>query len=104
MGVMPHLGDLIAGGISGDLRSTLPTNSAVAWPSFMTGRNAGKHGVFDFTLRVASDRTLLAPADSRSIRSGYTVTHRLRNDDVGRGWASRIVTGRGDRHLDARSR
>ncbi len=68
-GVMPHLGTLITDGVSGDLRSTLPTNSAVAWPSFMTGRNAGKHGVFDFTLRVASDRTLLAPADSRSIRS-----------------------------------
>jgi predicted AlkP superfamily phosphohydrolase/phosphomutase len=69
MGVMPHLGDLIAGGISGDLRSTMPTNSAVAWPSFLTGRNAGKHGVFDFTLRVPGDPTLLAPADSHSIRS-----------------------------------
>jgi predicted AlkP superfamily phosphohydrolase/phosphomutase len=68
-GLMPHLGTLIDNGVSGDLRSTLPTNSAVAWPSFMTGRNAGKHGVFDFTLRVARDRTLLAPADSRSIRS-----------------------------------
>jgi predicted AlkP superfamily phosphohydrolase/phosphomutase len=68
-GVMPRLGDLLDQGTSGDLLSTLPTNSAVAWPSFLTGRNAGKHGVFDFTLRVPGHPTLLAAADSRSIRS-----------------------------------
>jgi predicted AlkP superfamily phosphohydrolase/phosphomutase len=68
-GVMPHLADLLEAGTSGNLRSPIPTNSAVAWPSFLTGRNAGKHGVFDFTLRAPDDATLLVPADSRSIRS-----------------------------------
>jgi predicted AlkP superfamily phosphohydrolase/phosphomutase len=68
-GLMPNLAGLLERGVSGNLRSTLPTNSAVAWPSFLTGRNAGKHGVFDFTLRVPGDRTLMAAADSRSIRA-----------------------------------
>jgi predicted AlkP superfamily phosphohydrolase/phosphomutase len=68
-GLMPNLAELVDAGISGDLRSSVPTNSAVAWPTFLTGRNAGKHGVFDFTLRTPHDPHLLAAADSRSIRS-----------------------------------
>jgi predicted AlkP superfamily phosphohydrolase/phosphomutase len=78
-GAMPNLAELINRGVSGNLRSTLPTNSAVAWPSFLTGRNAGKHGVFDFTLRVPGDRTLMAAADSRSIRSETFVSALGRN-------------------------
>lgn len=68
-GVMPHLAQLLETGISGNLRSTLPTNSGVAWPSFMTGRNSGKHGVFDFTQRAPKDPMRLVGANSRSIRS-----------------------------------
>lgn len=68
-GVMPNLGRLVSAGISGPLRSTLPTNSGVAWPSFMTGRNSGKHGVFDFTQRAPNDPARMVGANSRSIRS-----------------------------------
>jgi predicted AlkP superfamily phosphohydrolase/phosphomutase len=56
-GHLPNLGRLMAGGVWGDLASTLPPTTSPAWPSFMTGMNPGKHGVFDFihpaTLRDA---------------------------------------------------
>jgi predicted AlkP superfamily phosphohydrolase/phosphomutase len=35
-------------GVAGDLESTLPPVTSPAWPTFMTGKNPGKHGVFDF--------------------------------------------------------
>ncbi len=45
---LPTLRDLMQRGISGDLASTLPPLTATAWPSFMTGKQPGRHGVFDF--------------------------------------------------------
>jgi predicted AlkP superfamily phosphohydrolase/phosphomutase len=47
-GRLPNLARLIAEGSSGELASTLPPLTAPAWASFMTGKNPGKHGVFDF--------------------------------------------------------
>ncbi len=35
-------------GVYGNLKSTIPPVSAPAWTSFMTGKNPGKHGIFDF--------------------------------------------------------
>jgi len=47
-GDLPNLARLIRDGVSGPLRSTIPPSSPPAWTSFMTGKNPGKHGVFDF--------------------------------------------------------
>lgn len=47
-GRLPNLGRLMAEGASGPLRSTIPPLSPAAWVSAMTGRNPGRHGVFDF--------------------------------------------------------
>lgn len=47
-GHLPNLGRLIASGVHGELESTLPPVTSPAWPTFMTGCNPGKHGVFDF--------------------------------------------------------
>lgn len=47
-GHLPHLAKLIAEGTSGPLESTLPPVTSPAWPSFVTGKNPGRHGVFDF--------------------------------------------------------
>src|SRR5687767_5625979 len=79
-GVMPHLGVVLETGVSGNLRSTPPTNSAVAWPSFLTGRNAGRHGVFDFMRRSPRDPTVLAPAHTESIGSETFLATLGRND------------------------
>jgi predicted AlkP superfamily phosphohydrolase/phosphomutase len=47
-GHLPNFARLIANGVHGDLESTLPPVTSPAWPTFMTGCNPGKHGVFDF--------------------------------------------------------
>jgi predicted AlkP superfamily phosphohydrolase/phosphomutase len=47
-GHLPHLAQLIAQGTHGLLESTLPPVTSPAWPSFVTGKNPGRHGVFDF--------------------------------------------------------
>lgn len=47
-GDMPNTARLIEKGVSGKLRSTVPPVTPPAWVSFMTGKNPGKHGVFDF--------------------------------------------------------
>lgn len=48
-GKLRNLHKLIQEGASGPLKSTLPPVSALAWPSFYTGKNSGKHGIYGFT-------------------------------------------------------
>lgn len=50
-GRLPNLGKLLADGTHGDLLSTVPPMTFPAWNAFMTGKNPGKHGVYDFTER-----------------------------------------------------
>jgi predicted AlkP superfamily phosphohydrolase/phosphomutase len=47
-GRMPALARLIARGVRAPLRSTCPPVSAPAWVTFLTGKQPGKHGVFNF--------------------------------------------------------
>ncbi|MFC4541786.1 alkaline phosphatase family protein [Halosolutus amylolyticus] len=47
-GVMPTVRRLFDGGTSGPLESGIPPWTASAWPSLYTGKNPGKHGVYDF--------------------------------------------------------
>ncbi len=68
-GRMPHLQALIEQGARAGLQSTWPPVTALAWPSFYTGRNAGKHGVFSFVRldeagqeRVVDARSVHGPA------------------------------------------
>lgn len=51
-GELPVLAGLVAAGAHGPLRSTLRPESSVAWSSFATGVNAGRHGVFGFAGHV----------------------------------------------------
>lgn len=47
-GKLPTLKRILENGTHGVLLSTHQSNSPQAWTSFMTGKNAGKHGIFDF--------------------------------------------------------
>ncbi len=47
-GALPNLARLRAQGVSGTLQSIFPPLSPVAWTGVMTGKNSGKHGVFEF--------------------------------------------------------
>src|SRR5207245_10776734 len=46
-GVLPNLQSLIGRGGKAVLRSTVPTHSWAAWPSFLTGVEPADHGVYD---------------------------------------------------------
>ncbi len=63
-GVLPNLSRVMERGASGVLRSTIPTNSASAWVSFMTGKNPGRHGVYEFQVQPTpgSPRRIIANA------------------------------------------
>jgi len=66
-GLMPNLGSLMRDGVSGNLKSVVPTNSAAAWASFMTGKNPGKHGIFEFRMRRREDFWRYTVVSSRHI-------------------------------------
>ncbi len=50
-GKLPTLKKLMDSGAWSELRSTVPPVTASAWSSFMTGKNPGAHGLFDFMRR-----------------------------------------------------
>lgn len=58
-GYLPNLSQIMEDGVYGDLRSTLPPVTSPAWPTFMTGCNPGKHGVFDFIQPHGDNFTLV---------------------------------------------
>jgi predicted AlkP superfamily phosphohydrolase/phosphomutase len=58
-GHLPNLARLMAEGVTADLASTLPPVTSPAWPTFMTGVNPGKHGVFDFIQPHGENFTLV---------------------------------------------
>ncbi len=58
-GHLPRLAGLMRDGVTADLASTLPPVTSPAWPTFMTGVNPGKHGVFDFIQPHGENFTLV---------------------------------------------
>lgn len=50
-GDMPHFSALAEHGVFSELETTCPPISPVAWSSFTTGVNPGKHNIFDFLNR-----------------------------------------------------
>lgn len=50
-GRLPNLARLVREGAAGSLESTVIPNTPPAWISFMTGKNPGKTGIYDFLRR-----------------------------------------------------
>ena len=50
-GELPNLARIQAAGSYTRLKTTYPAQTPVAWSSFMTGTNPGRHGIFDFICR-----------------------------------------------------
>lgn len=65
-GYLPTVGRLMAEGACGTLQSTLPPVTSPAWPTFATGKNPGKHGVFDFIRPTGGEFEMV---NSTSIRA-----------------------------------
>ena len=68
---LPNIARLIAGGARADLQTTFPPITAVAWSSFMTGKNPGKHGIFEFVRREQHSKRELAV--NASFRKGRAI-------------------------------
>jgi len=49
-GFLPNIQTLLDNGVYGILESSIPPITAPAWVSFATGKNPGKHGIYDFIM------------------------------------------------------
>jgi predicted AlkP superfamily phosphohydrolase/phosphomutase len=74
-GRLPHLSRLQADGCYRRLATTLPALTPVAWASFLTGSNPGKHNVFDFLSR--DRRNYLPVLSSVRVSGGKKPSMRL---------------------------
>ncbi|QZP38248.1 alkaline phosphatase family protein [Halobaculum magnesiiphilum] len=61
-GILPTLSSL-ADNTATDLKSTHPPWTPCAWPSLLSGRNPGKHGVFDFFKQEGYEKQLIERSD-----------------------------------------
>src|SRR5690242_1871087 len=72
-GLMPRLQQFMSEGVRGPLETTIPPITPTAWVSWMTGKNPGKLGVFEFLLRRKGSGELPdTPVSSRS-RDGLPI-------------------------------
>jgi len=69
-GLMPRLEAFIGEGVRGLLETTIPPITPTAWVSWMTGKNPGKHGVFEFLLRRKGSMALPDQPVSARARDG----------------------------------
>jgi predicted AlkP superfamily phosphohydrolase/phosphomutase len=79
-GRLPTIQKLLAKGSSGILESTLPAQTPTAWSSIITGKNPGKHGIYDFILKSPNKQDFI-PADA-SLRLGTPFWNRLNERGV----------------------
>ncbi len=82
-GHLPNLARLRETGASGSLDSVFPPLSPVAWTGVMTGKNSGKHGVFEF---LEYGRDPLNVASTPRARSRPTCSGRLPVGMASRRW------------------
>ena len=65
-GKLPNFKELVERGSYGNLISTLPPFSPVAYASLLTGKNPGKHGIFGFLKRRNNRFSLITSDDIRT--------------------------------------
>ena len=72
-GEAPNFARLMAEGAHGELRSTIPFQSAAAWVTFMTGKNSGRHGVYMFQDYDALSYSYVGRTANSRYFSGQTI-------------------------------
>ena len=65
---LPHFRQLVEGGVSAPLTSTIPPITIPAWMCMMTGRDPGEHGLYGFRNRTGRDYQTSRTASSASFR------------------------------------
>ena len=76
-GYLPNLQRLMRQGSSAELESVIPPESPLAWTSFATGKNPGKHGIYGFYEPKANSYSL-SPINAGSNRA--TTIYRMLSD------------------------
>jgi predicted AlkP superfamily phosphohydrolase/phosphomutase len=71
-GRLPNMARMERDGVFAPLETSVPPESPVAWSNFITGMDAGGHGIFDFVHR---DPATLFPfaSDSKALPEGITI-------------------------------
>ncbi len=72
-GKLPNLAKMMKEGTYGELESTIPTNSAPAWTSFVTGTNPGKHGILHFKALGYQTKEYLMNRKSRGCKAIWNI-------------------------------
>ncbi len=73
-GRLPNVAKLVAGGVSGDLRSQEPLLSPLVWTTIATGKPVSEHGIADFLVRDAATGTLVPiSSTSRKVHALWTM-------------------------------
>lgn len=67
-GKLPNMKRLIEDGCWGPLRTVVPPSTSSAWTSFATGKNPGKHAIFEF-MKLDKETYQLYPANSTSVKT-----------------------------------
>jgi predicted AlkP superfamily phosphohydrolase/phosphomutase len=67
-GTMPKMAELVHGGVLLQIDTSIPDISSVAWASFMTGANPGRHGIYGFIDLQPNSYRVYFP-NSRHIKS-----------------------------------
>jgi predicted AlkP superfamily phosphohydrolase/phosphomutase len=70
-GLMPTFQRIMKEGVHGPLESVIPPLTGPAWTSFMTGKNPGKHALYDFVIR--SPRVYTGMPINASQRDGESI-------------------------------
>ena len=78
-GDLPNIEKFMGEGSHGVLNSTIHPLTAPAWTSFMTGKNPGKHGIFDFIIKVPGSYDIML-VDSK-VRDPNTLWQILSKND-----------------------
>jgi len=65
-GDLPTFKRLLGEGVNGMLQTIIPPITAPAWASFATGKNPGKHGIFDFIKMEGNNVRMISTEDLRS--------------------------------------
>jgi len=71
-GRLPNISHVAAQGSLGPIRSSIPAQSPVAWSTFLTGRDPGVHGIFDFVHR--DPRTMSPYMSTTKTETAHTLS------------------------------
>lgn len=66
---MPFISDMMANGVRGNLASTIPPLTSPAWGTLITGKNPGKHRIFNMSRENPFNKDEIAPTTGSDLQA-----------------------------------